>query len=260
VSGANWISFCAVKITAFRRFDDGEETGKSLASGFFWRKNDQVFLITNWHNVTGINPLTGENIGSFTPTHFNCDFKYGPKNKNYVQSCEFTVRLFDEKGNPNWIEHPKGKLIDVVAIPFEFMVPENQKIHTLDEQKFEARWFPSIGDDSFVVGFPEGFSGGGNTPIWKRGSVATEPTLNFNSLPMFLLDTIGNAGLSGSPVIGRASGAFGLPGKKTPEYLGTWDNFAGIYSGRISSDGIGSQMGRVWKSSVLNEIFDSISS
>lgn len=32
----------------------------STATGFFYERNDQMFLITNWHNVSGRNPITGD--------------------------------------------------------------------------------------------------------------------------------------------------------------------------------------------------------
>ena len=41
------------------RFDDTE---LSNATGFIWRRNGRSYLITNWHNLTGINPKTGAHI------------------------------------------------------------------------------------------------------------------------------------------------------------------------------------------------------
>src|ERR1700733_15437535 len=32
------------------------ETRLSTGAGFIWNNQNQLFLITNWHNVTGINP------------------------------------------------------------------------------------------------------------------------------------------------------------------------------------------------------------
>jgi hypothetical protein len=33
------------------------------ATGFFWRHSEKVFLITNWHVVTGLNMMDGSTIG-----------------------------------------------------------------------------------------------------------------------------------------------------------------------------------------------------
>lgn len=262
MSGVHSVSLCAVKMTAFRRFDNGTESGKAVMSGFLWRHGGNPFLVTNWHNVTGINPNTEIPMGDFTPTHFSCEFKCEVIERGTGRAGTKELSLFDADGNSQWIEHPDGRLVDVVAIPFQYELPENHQFKFINEQDYEVEWHPRIGDDGFIVGFPEGFSGLHTTPIWKRGSVATEPSLNHQDRPMFLLDTIGNAGLSGSPVIGRGSGVFNKgengDGWTGTQVIGTWENFIGIYSGRMSSEGIGSQLGRVWKASVLEEIFHTI--
>src|SRR4051812_41827835 len=33
------------------------------ATGFLWRRGDKVFLLTNWHVVTGVNMMDGNKIG-----------------------------------------------------------------------------------------------------------------------------------------------------------------------------------------------------
>jgi hypothetical protein len=38
------------------------ETHLSTGTGFIWENESQLFLVTNWHNVTGINPRTGEHL------------------------------------------------------------------------------------------------------------------------------------------------------------------------------------------------------
>lgn len=43
-----------------------DETRQKLASatGFIYERNEKLYLITNWHNLTGKNPVTKEQISS----------------------------------------------------------------------------------------------------------------------------------------------------------------------------------------------------
>lgn len=253
------ISVCAVKITAFRRYKDGSTDGDAVMSGFLWRSHGETYLITNWHNVTGQNSETKEYIGGFAPSHFSCQYRAVNKDEGYSNTGIVEISLFDDDNNPRWIEHSKGSSVDVVAIPFNDDLPETYEFIALNEQDLETDWLPRVGDDSFIVGFPEGMTGPLATPIWKRGSLATEPKLDHEKKPMFLIDTIANKGLSGSSVIGRSSGLLtkgnSAIGFTNQSKIGTWENFIGIYSGRVSKEGVGSQLGRVWKATVLNDIF-----
>jgi len=80
--------------------------------------------------------------------------------------------------------------------------------------------------------------------------------LNYDDSPVFLVDTIGNKGLSGSPVVAMASGIFS-PGENFGDdsVIGSWKKFIGVYAGRVGEDGIWSQLGRVWKAEVIDELF-----
>lgn len=238
--------------------DGDDQISKPTMSGFFWKHDQKVFLITNWHCVTGVNPDTNKLLG-MAPTHFDIAFKFmvtSNPNAMPVRAAEVQIELFDSEEKPVWLEHPEGQSVDVVAVPMNIPVPDQCAIFCLNEHKFQTDWYPGIGDDCFVVGYPEGISGPHLTPIWKRGSVATIPHFDVGEQPLFLLDTIGNHGLSGSPVIGKGQGIY----KRTPgplqgnDLIGNWQNFAGVYSGRMSNEGIGSQLGRVWRASVIDEI------
>jgi hypothetical protein len=112
------------------------------------------------------------------------------------------------------------------------------------------------GLDCFILGHPEGITGPVFTPVWKRGSIATEPHPN---QPTFLVDSATRQGMSGSPVIARHSGLLGLSddGKLSGDsVIGTCENFVGIYSGRLGNDELGFQLGRVWKSAVLETLLN----
>lgn len=260
MTGLHQVTLSSVKIQAYRDVGNGNENSTAVCSGFLWRHAGQVNLITNWHNVTGQNPDSGQLLGTFAPTHFKCEYKASRIDSQFGTNGTCELSLFDENNTPLWLEHPSGKNVDVVAIPFQEQLPETHEYVVLNEQDFEKEWSPRIGDDGFIVGYPEGFAGEHTTAIWKRGSLASEPYLDHDGKPMLLLDTLGNAGLSGSPVIGRGHGVLHKGenggGLTSASIFGTWENFLGVYSGRMSSNGIGSQIGRVWKAQVVGEIFE----
>jgi hypothetical protein len=101
--------------------------------------------------------------------------------------------------------------------------------------------------DCFILGFPEGMIGAANTPIWKRGSIASEP---YQQHP-YLVDSATRKGMSGAPVIARHTGIFGMKRETLDgsELIGTVEKFVAIYSGRIpGDDSLGYQLGKAWQS------------
>jgi hypothetical protein len=57
-----------------------------------------------------------------------------------------------------------------------------------------------------IVGYPFGRTGGGGFPIWVQGWIATEPSIDFDALPCFLIDSRTRPGQSGSPVVFFSTG------------------------------------------------------
>ena len=255
------VSRAIVQITARRIYGDGTEHGKcSTATGFFWRSGDQFYLVTNWHNVTGLNAENLEPIGTFYPSHLDLAFRVCVGNESTgVHLVLRTIRcsLYDGNGQPNWIEHLSRRDVDLVAIQFNIQELGTGTVFPLNDCKFANDWKPDVGADAFVVGFPEGFSGPLRTPIWKRASIASEPNFSIDEFPFLVVDTIGNQGLSGSPVLARASGIRIPNGSNeiTDEtVIGTWENLIGVYAGRMDKAGIGSQLGRVWKVDLIDDL------
>ena len=53
----NGLSFCCTPIELLA--NDGTDGVTGTATGFFWLKDGQAYLVTNWHVVTGRNAFTG---------------------------------------------------------------------------------------------------------------------------------------------------------------------------------------------------------
>ena len=114
-----------------------------------------------------------------------------------------------------------------------------------------------VGQDVFILGYPMGIDSSG-LPIWKRGSIATEPHVDVDKLPMIYVDSAASRGMSGSPVIIKTSSYQDAKGN-THIFTGEATAFVGIYSGRIAPNDQGeAHLGIVWKAKVIDEIITGI--
>lgn len=225
------------------------ETQTPLAHGtcFFVMSEDGPVLITNRHNFTGRNNITGELL------HKECSIPdhavvtvYGPEEVHYhIDLVDHT-----DPNAPAWTEHPTlGPKADVVAMPVKEMVNIIGEKNSVSLGNDWHRW--GVGSDLYVIGYPYGqvavpFA------VWSKGSIASEPDVDVAGRPVFLVDCRTRPGQSGSPVFAyfRRGEIVKHEGKeyaaKTP-----LSYFVGAYSGRLRSD---SDLGLVWKRSCIEEL------
>lgn len=225
-----------------------EETHLSRGTGFFWKDNGEIFLITNWHNVSGIDPFTRKHISptAAEPNKLTFDvFENGDLNKRRTA----TLQLFNNE-KAAWLEHPVlGSGVDVVAIRIQM---DGHGVFPINEMKSDSI-VTKVGLDVFILGYPMGIDIH-RLPVWKRGSVASEPEIDVDDLPMFYIDTATAKGMSGSPVIRRGS-AGEVEGGNFVLGAGTMSRFVGIYSGRLTpKKSSEAHLGIVWKERVISEI------
>ena len=230
----------------------------ATASAAFVRSNSDFFLATNWHCLAGINPSNGQ----FLSGHQNIPETVrviGRRMANAIWNVPhtFEISLRDDAANRlNWLEHPTfGRAVDVgvIPIPMEYsdgLVGCNEDIITHPIVKCP-------GDEIFVLGYPYNLSGGLNYPLWKRGSIASEPSEDIDNLPKYFIDVAGRRGMSGAPVFFRSH--VHLTENSKLAVGQTAQLFYGLYSGRITEKGddpidpIAAQIGIVWKPSVIYE-------
>lgn len=224
-------------------------TGTSLAHGtcFFVMSEDGPVLVTNRHNFTGRNNITGRPLHreSVLPDHAVVTL-YGPDEVHYhIDLVDHT-----DPEAPSWIEHPTlGAEADVVALPVGEMtniIGDNNSVSLGNDWH---RW--DVGSDLYVIGYPYG-QVGGPFAIWSKGSIASEPDVSVAGLPLFLIDCRSRPGQSGSPVYAqfRSGEIVTHEGKqyaaKVPILY-----FVGAYSGRLRGD---SDLGLVWKRRCIEEL------
>lgn len=249
------LSYTAIPLKILSDQTDSQ-TEKTLgtATGFIYEYKEKYYLITNWHVVTGLNNET-----SVYPNLI--EFPLQSNTKLFIQWKRYKVNLYadQEMGVPNWFVHPEFKeKVDVVALKID--IPKEILVHPISRIEFDQTK-PTIADDIYILGFPYRYTGGGNFPIWKRGSIASEPDIDLEGLPKILVDTASRSGMSGAPVIYRRRGIHNLDddGQLTNEsVIGEIQGFIGIYSGRLKADSdpydLRAQLGIVWKARVIEEI------
>lgn len=237
-------------------------TDAVLSSGtaFAYVKNGAYFLVTNWHNVAGRSPVDGKCLSKTLAVPDMLSTLFRAKDDLRLCTREHLPLYFDEgMQKPSWYVHPvQGQKVDVVAIPLSERVASTYRLLPINEIKFDSAFKTEVADDAFVIGYPFSDTPAAQLPIWKRASIASEPDVNIDGLPKFLIDTATRSGLSGSPVVMQRVGLHGASGGKLTgtEILGRIRNFIGVYSGRIGADETKAQLGIVWKANVIEEIID----
>jgi len=239
-------SLAAIAIDQFFR-----ETHLGVATSFVWRRREQLYLITNWHAVTCRNNETGKHLTpeAAEPSHIIGHFR---AQRGSFETQQRKIVLRDKDDIPLWLHHPAhGRRVDVIAIPLPkeyetFVTPINE----LDAEPLLVK----IGMDVFILGFPFGAKAPA-LPIWKRGSIASEPEIVRQGDMFYLVDTASRPGMSGAPVILRTYGVHlteSGPSIKTDPAT----KIIGIYSGRLRTAETEAQLARVWPASFITEIID----
>ncbi len=125
-----------------------------------------------------------------------------------IEDADFIeLDLYDEEENKVWYDMKQNdQMIDIAVVPIKDEIEK----YILDiedaEEPFNENVNLNIADEIFVIGFPFGRIGG-ILPIWKKASVASEPSLDLNDMPYYFADTATKSGMSG--VIGFPFGRIG---------------------------------------------------
>lgn len=223
------------------------------ATGFVVQSAKGPVLMTNRHNVTGRRQDDGKPLSPTGGIPDSLTIVHNRSGKLGEWVCRSETLL--SAGKPRWIEHPKlGAKADLVALPLTQLTDVEVYQYDVFNTGPAIRCGPA--DTVSVVGFPFGMQVGGSLAVWATGFIASEPDIDFESLPEFLIDCRSRPGQSGSAVIAyRMGGAISMEDGSTAIMGGEVIRLLGIYSGRINEQ---SDLGIVWKASALKELVDSI--
>jgi hypothetical protein len=243
---------------------------ETLATGtaFFWRKDGRAYLVTNWHNLSGRDPITHKPLDEKTlavPNRISFHVWKripieGEEKLHHLQPNALEFSLIDEEtSEATWYEHPvHGSKIDVAIVDLgEGGFPDSIEPVFANEQDFDGKVRAAVGQDVFIIGYPLGCIEKVALAVWKRGTIATEPYMHYGDLPKVYVDTASRSGMSGSLVLASFEG-FGpyekTDGSNSDTLLWRARKIFGVYSGRLSPDEYKIQLGIVWKIEVVDEI------
>ena len=200
---ADFLSYSTVRIE--NRTQEGTLTG----TGFFYickvKENPNLtipLIITNWHVISN----AVETTLVFT------------KREGARPSNEMTRYVTFYPPWERWIRHPSSD-VDIAALPLQPVVNmiRNQTKSDVFYMPYDSSMIPS--DDEFrtitqldevaMIGYPNGYwDVANNQPIFRKGAVATRPSINYMGKREYIVDMSVFPGSSGSPILLLSEGAY----------------------------------------------------
>jgi len=233
----------------------------SQGTGFFFGvKNpagviDTVFLVTNYHVVTGHAP------GVVAPGQGDRVVFYLHKDSTAPADVkQVTLPLYSTAGTPLWEQSSEHPDADVILLPMPKSAFEGIAMFVFieDHTRSDIRIRPTSG--ATLVGYPFGFSDTTNRlPVWKTGHVASEPQVDFQGKPAFLVDVSAFPGMSGSPVLAVANGIYEderevMRSGRVLRLLGVFSAMPMVRSQTPGQSDTSLQLGYVWKAALIADL------
>lgn len=193
---------------------------QTRASGFFFRRGDQLFLVSSRHV-----------FADATRSHFPDRIEIGLHTDTHDLTRHETVSLpLYRDGLGQWREavDSGGKVdVAVLAIPAT-RLPADAVVLAFDDSHLDARGEDvAIGDALTIAGFPFGFHDTAHhLAVARSACVASAYGVRFRQQGCFLIDARSHPGSSGSPVVRRRSG--GHPGASAVRW-----RLLGVHSTRV---------------------------
>jgi hypothetical protein len=246
----------------------------SQGTGFYFARPEgpgahMLFLVTNYHVVTGLPP------GDHAPALGDSIEFYFHQSEAQLSDLR-TVRLplFARDGQRTWLTSRSTPEADLALIPVPAPMYRGCPAHCITAESHvqsKLRVVPT--SNVTLIGYPYGYYDRANSlPVWKTGSVASEPAIDFDGKPLILIDISAFPGMSGSPAFAVANGTYA--GEDGNTYMGSPRRFLGIYASmqmrrerryleelpNASRLGITTaeslQLGHVWKARLITELID----
>ena len=242
----------------------------SQGTGFFFAsttidgKPDTVFLVTNYHVVTGRAPLApGPRLGD------RIRFILHESTTELARVRQIELPLYDERGAPVWVGSDSTPSADVVLVPLPPGTYANIALMVFTEAHTQSDIKIRPSSSATLLGYPYGFYDESHfLPVWKTGHVASEPSVDFDDLPTFLVDVSAFPGMSGSPVLAVANGIYesedgSMRSGRVLKLLGIFSAMPVVHErkpldasnpGETQSTEISLQLGYVWKAALIADM------
>lgn len=170
---------------------------RSKASGFFFRRGDRLFLVSNRHVFVDV-----------AHSHFPDRIEFGlhTDERDLTRYTVVSLALYRD-GVSLWCEATDtGGKVDVAVIEIPVMhLPVDAVLQTFDESHLEGREEEvRVGDPLTIAGFPMDFHDTvHHLAVARSASIASAYGVRFQRQGCFLTDARTHRGSSGSPVVRR---------------------------------------------------------
>jgi S1-C subfamily serine protease len=169
------------------------------ATGFFFARDDELFLITNRHVVL-------DEASDHRPDRLKIELHVDPENVAVI--TQFAIPLY-RGTEPVWRQGiDSAGTVDVIALQLERAALPNKLLlqpftsNNLVEQLDEIE----VGTRVLVVGFPLGFHDTlHHLPVVRQAVIASAFGIRFQGQGYFLTDAQMHRGTSGAPVVARVT-------------------------------------------------------
>ncbi|EXI78453.1 MAG: hypothetical protein AW10_03060 [Candidatus Accumulibacter appositus] len=188
------ILLAATRIATFH-----QQQALTNASGFFFRRDQRLFLVTSRH-------VLFDEPSQHFPDRIEIELHTNPD--NLAASTAFSIPLY-VYGQRVWRQglDTAGE-IDVAVVELDrAALPETGIYHAFSPRHLPGRFDQvEVGSSLLVVGFPLGFQDQlHHMPVVRQAIVASSFGLRFQGEGYFLTDARTHRGTSGAPVVMRVS-------------------------------------------------------
>lgn len=250
-------------------------TEVSQGTGFYYvgKFGDKqvVFLVTNYHVLTGHSPVEGK-----LPIGDNIAFQFHKSHENPGDIHHVRMPLFTKQGEPIWIQSATVAEADIAVLPVPVAAFEKCKVACIaKEWNTEAKLKLRPTSAVTLIGYPYGYYDRANAlPIWKTGSFASEPDIDFEGKPLLTVDISAFPGMSGSPAFAISYGMYETEDGATSaggvrKFVGVYASMQMLHERKFLEEFHGApqygvaieqslQLGHVWKARLVEEIVSGI--
>ncbi len=209
-----------ILLTAARVLTFERQRQLTNASGFFFARDDRLFLVTSRHVMI-------DTPSKHFPDRIEIEVHVDPT--NVARSIGFSIPLYrDRKSLWRQGEDSAGN-IDVAVIELDRKaMPKNATYHAFGPEHLHDPAYPvEVGSAALVVGFPLGFHDTfHHLPVVRQAGIASAYGLRFQGEGYFLTDARTHRGGSGAPVVVRDS-------QPRPEHGDLPWTLLGVHSARL---------------------------
>jgi hypothetical protein len=169
----------------------------SNATGFFFQRDDRLFLVTNRHVLL-------DEASNHRPDRLEIELHVAPE--NVAMTRQFSIPLY-RNYKPLWRQGwDAAGAVDVAALELEYSaLPKTLLFQAFTPAHLAGRLDRiELGTSVLIVGFPLGFHDTlHRLPVARQAVIASAYGIRFQGKGYFLTDARMHRGTSGAPVIAR---------------------------------------------------------